>query len=93
VATFPIGPIGDALAYVDSGVMHGCHVGDYRNWSCPAVTTTDGGIDASYGFFQAIDGTIEVTEPKKQVVPIPWYRWELDNVDRFLGLKAKDTKK
>jgi hypothetical protein len=91
VATFSLSPTGDPLFYA-SGLMHSCHVGDYRNCACPSVVTTNGEIDANYGFLQAIDGIIGVTKPKRQLVPIPWYRWKLRNVGRFFEAKPKDAK-
>ncbi len=74
--------------------IHGCNVGDFQNWTCPSVTTSDrdAGIQyvpvAKYGFIQAIDGDVSVTDPKMLIPPISWFRWELGKAARQFGKKG-----
>jgi len=91
VATFAFDKNGRPAGYGSSGLSHGCQVGDYRNWSCPAVVSADGVADAQYGFTQAVDGSIDVTDPKKLVPPVSWLRWKLGNIERFFQTKVSVT--
>jgi hypothetical protein len=88
VATFQIGANGRPLGNSPGGVIHGCQVGDFENWSCPAVTTTDGEAVAKYGFTQAVDGDISISDREMLKAPIPWYRWELRKTARLFGTKG-----
>jgi len=77
VATFDVRADGNVSFEPFGSVMKHCNVVDSRNWACPAVTnSSDGTPEARYGFTQAIDGTVGVTDPKMLTPPISWLRWE-----------------
>jgi hypothetical protein len=87
VATFGIRANGNVYYEPFGSVMKPCNVADYRNWACPAVTNgLNGTPEAHYGFTQAIDGTVGVTDPNMLHSPISWLRWEVARIGRFLGL-------
>jgi hypothetical protein len=42
-----------------------------------AAAKTHSRAEAQVGFIQAVDGRVEVTEPKRLLTPVSWYKWAL----------------